>query len=337
MPLKFISTYRRASFLDPFNNFQPTTREVEIRRDPLTGDITRILAFRLRDLGTIDHSLFLARSQERPCPFCPENLEQMGARFLPADLPSGRLTRGPATVVPNAFPYESMNVVLVLTKEHYLRPGQFTPEILANGLALAQESFKKLASGMGFGSVNSNYMMPAGAGLVHPHFQLAAGEKPTVFQASLRAKAQAHARRGGDLAADYVRAEQANKVRLIGKLGPAVWLAPFAPRAVFEVMALMPEGQGLMDLKAPALAKLAQGLSRVLAYFEDKGVGAYNLALHTPLRPGTGLPFMLRLASRVQIPPMGIDEINYFEKLHDEIISFLPPESLAEELRARWK
>jgi hypothetical protein len=83
--------------------------------------------------------------------------------------------------------------------------------------------------------------------------------------------------------------------------------------------------------------KLAQGMTRVLGFFQAKGVGAFNMALHTGLRPGTGMPLMLRLVSRVEIPPMGVDEINYFEKLHDEMVTFLKPEDLAGQLRPFWK
>ena len=100
-------------------------------------------------------------------------------------------------------------------------------------------------------------------------------------------------------------------------------------------MALMPGRKGLLDLSPAQVLKLAQGITRVLAYFEAKGVGAYNMALHTRLAsPDADLPLMLRLVSRVDIPPMGIDEINYFEKLHDEKLSFLPPENVAQELGA---
>jgi galactose-1-phosphate uridylyltransferase len=339
MSLKFSSRRRRTSFLDPFNKFERTTREVEIRHDPLTGHVSRVVAFRLRELGSFDHETFIARGQARPCPFCPENLESMSARFTPDQVPGGRLSRGEATVFPNAFPYESMNVVTVLTHAHYLRPSQFTPRQIADALAVSREAFGKLAQRLAYASVNWNYMMPAGAGLVHPHFQLAAGARPTSFQAALQAKARAHARTGsggGDLVTDYLAAETAAKVRLIGKLGPAVWLAPYAPMAIFDVMALFPGGQTLLELSAAALTKLGQGVCRVLAYLESKGVGAHNLALHTPLKPGTGLPMMLRLVSRADIPPMGIDEINYFEKLHYETITFLPPETMAEEIRAVW-
>jgi galactose-1-phosphate uridylyltransferase len=98
----------------------------------------------------------------------------------------------------------------------------------------------------------------------------------------------------------------------------------------------VPGDRGLLDLKPAQLDKLAEGMGRVMQFFESENVAAFNMALHTQLRPGAGLPMMLRLASRIDIPPMGIDEINYFEKLHDERITFLPPEELAPRLRAFW-
>jgi UDPglucose--hexose-1-phosphate uridylyltransferase len=336
MALKFSITRRSTSFLDPFNKFAPIEREVEIRQCPLTGDLTRVLPFRVRDLGKLDHGPFIERSMARPCPFCPEHRERMCARFLPEVAKDGHLTRGEAVCFPNAFPYETMNAVIVLTAAHYLRPSEFSPEVLANGLALAQDAFRRLAVGLAYASVNWNYMMPAGAGLVHPHFQVAAGKKPTRFQDVLLKKARAYARGGGDLIDDYIQAEKTAKKRWGGKMGPTCWMTPFAPRAIFDVMALMPGGKGLMDLKTPQLVKLGQGISRVITYFEERGVGAFNLAIHTSLTKDAGLPFMLRLVSRVDIPPMGVDEINYFEKLHDEMITFLPPEELALELEGRW-
>lgn len=341
MELKFEVSRARTRYLDPFRKFETTELEIETRRDPLSGDVARVLKFRARPLGPIDHEAFIQRSQAMPCPFCPENLEKMTTRYVPEELPEGRLSLGGATLFPNAFPYEAMNAVLVLCPEHYRRPAQFTPEMLANGLALAVQGFKRLAKGLSYGSVNWNYMMPAGAGLVHPHFQLAAGRTPTRYQASLRAKARAFARggqegQGADIAEAYIQAERQDGSRWLGRLGPASWMMPFAPRAVYDVMALVPGGKGLLDLKAAQIDKLAEGLGRVMRFFEAENVAAFNMALHTQLKPGAGLPMMLRLASRIDIPPMGIDEINYFEKLHDERITFLPPEELAPRLKALW-
>ncbi len=336
--LKFDITRAQTRFLDPFKKFETSTLVIETRKDPLSGDQARVLSFRARPLGPIDHQAYIERSQERPCPFCPENIERMTTRYLPQELPEGRLSQGGATLFPNAFPYEAMNAVLVLCREHYLRPSQFTPDMLANALSLASLAFKRLAKGQNYASVNWNYLMPAGAGLVHPHFQLAAGKAPTRFQAALRGHASAHARaqEGADIAADYIQAERQAGERWLGRLGPAAWLTPFAPRAIFDVMALIPGDKGLLDLKPAQIAKLAEGISRVLGFFEAEGVGAFNMALHTQLKPGAGLPCMLRLVSRVDIPPMGVDEINYFEKLHDEMITFLPPEELAQRLRPHW-
>jgi galactose-1-phosphate uridylyltransferase len=336
--LKFEIARAQTRFLDPFRKFETTSLFIETRKDPLSGDQARVLSFRARPLAPIDHQVYIERSQARPCPFCPQNIERMTTRYVPQDLPEGRLSQGGATLFPNAFPYEAMNAVLVLCEEHYLRPSQFTPEIFANALSLAALAFKRLAKGQTYASLNWNYMMPAGAGLVHPHFQLAAGKSPTRFQAALRSHARAYARakENGDIAADYIQAERQAGARWLGRLGPAAWLTPFAPRAIYDVMALVPGDKGLLDLKPAQLQKLAEGMSRVLGFFEAENVGAFNMALHTQLKPGAGLPLMLRLVSRVDMPPMGVDEINYFEKLHDEMITFLPPEELAERLRKHW-
>ena len=336
MALKFSISRRQVGFLDPFNNFAPKTLMVETRRDPLSGGVARILQFRARDLGPIDHSLYLERDQPDKCPFCPQNLPRMAARFLPEQVPEGHLTHGQAVCFPNAFPYEAVNAVVVLGEQHYVQPAQFTPELLSDGLTLAQKALRTLAQGMSYASVNWNYMMPAGAGLIHPHFQLAAGRQPTRFQAAFKAKAQAQARQGGDIAADYLEAERLGKERWLGRLGPAGWVVAFAPRALYDVMALVPGGRGLCDLKPAQIKSLALGITRVLGFFQEAGVSSFNLALHTSLEPKAGLPLMLRLVSRIHIPPMGVDEINYFEKLHDEMITFVPPEALAAQLRPHW-
>lgn len=338
MSLAFETSTREFSFLDPFNGFERKDLEIEVRRDPLSGDVARILEFRARDLGPIDHSVFLERQKALKCPFCPENIGKMASRFLPEQVPQGHLTRGQAVLFPNAFPYETMNSVLVLTKEHFLEPGQFSTEILANGFMLAREAFSKLAQGMGFASVNWNYMMPAGAGIIHPHFQLAAGKSPTKYQDAVRRRAQAFKRKepNADLAGAYLEHERKQGQRWLGKLGPAGWAATFAPRAIYDIVALVPGQRGLCDLKPAQVEKLAQGVTAVLAYFQDKGVCSFNMALHTPLKPGTGLPLMLRLVSRIEIPPLGVDEINYFEKLHDEMLTFVRPERVAQELKPYW-
>lgn len=338
MPLDFRVSQRQTSFLDPFNEFARKDLTVEVRRDPLSGDVARILEFRARELGPVDHSAYLARENGRTCPFCPENIQPMTARFREEQVPAGRLTRGQAVCFPNAFPYEELNAVVVLTREHYLQPAEFTPEIIADGLLLAREAFSSLGGGLAYASVNWNYLMPAGAGLVHPHFQIAAGRGPTRFQRRVARRVRAFTRRepGLDPAEDYLEHERSHRERWVGRLGPAGWVAAFAPRAIFDVMALVPGLKTLPGLKPPQVVKLAEGVCRVLRYFQDKGVGAFNLALHTCLEGRDDLPLMLRLVSRVEIPPMGVDEINYFEKLHDEMLTFIRPEQVASELRAYW-
>ncbi len=338
MPLQFSIVHHQTSYLNPFDEFKPTSVDVEIRRDPLTDDRSRILSFRLRSLGQLDHSVFLERDKGRPCPFCPENLEKMVSRFVPEEVPGGLLRRGEAVGFPNMFPYERHNAVIRLVNAHHLRPSEFTPQQLADGLLLAMEAFRRLTPGARYASVNWNYMMPAGGGQVHPHFQIVASAQPTRFQSRLVRRAKAFAKREGrDMITAYLGHEQAEGSRWLGRLGPVAWMAPFAPRAIYDLMALSPAGKDLLDLNPQQVLGLARGIRRVVSFLEAKGVNAYNMALHTSLKPGAGLPFMLRIVSRVHIPPMGVDEINYFEKLHDETVCFLSPEEIAKDLKTMWR
>lgn len=339
MALKFQTTLRGAAFLDPFSGFQPRRVTVEVRRDPLFGDTSRILPFRRRDLGSVDHAVFLKRDRPDKCPFCPERLERYAARFLPDLVPEGHLALGQAVCFPNAFPYEALNAVVVMSRAHYLRPSQLTPDVLADALWLSRLAFRRLGRGLRYGSVNWNYMMPAGAGLVHPHFQVAGGRAPTRAQAAMRSRARAYARGrdGASLAADYLAAEKRAGQRYVGRSGPWHWLSAFAPRGLFDFIALAPNTESLLSMRRAGVDALSRGISRVINYLEDQGVGAFNLALHTGLVKGSGLPLVVRLVSRVDIPPMGVDEINYFHRLHDECLTFVPPEEAAADLAAGWK
>jgi len=40
-----------------------------------------------------------------------------------------------------------------------------------------------------------------------------------------------------------------------------------------------------------------------------------------------------RIIPRVSIPPLGISDVNYFEKGHNEVITVVFPEELADEIR----
>lgn len=337
MPLKFQIIRRKNTFLDPFNDFAPKTVTLELRRCPLSGDTARVLPFRVKDLAPVDHQPYVERSQQRPCPFCPDNLPVMAARFPGHVSASGHITQGQAVCFPNAFPYEELSAVIVLTRQHYVTAGEVTAEIIADALEAARACLDKAGAGLGYAAINWNYMMPAGAGLVHPHFQVTAGRAPSRFQARLKARARAFARReGGDIAEAYLTDEERDGSRWLGWVRPFGWAAAFAPRGVYDVLALAPGGRTLGELTRGEVRHLAQGVAKVLGFFQSHHVGAFNMAIHTGLKPESGLPLMARLVSRVDLPPMGVDEINYLEKLHDEQMTFLPPEDQAAALREAW-
>ena len=71
MPLKFTITRRQSGFLDPFNDFKPAKLTVEVRTDPLSGHMARVLSFRARELGPVDHGVYLKRAAKMSLPLLP--------------------------------------------------------------------------------------------------------------------------------------------------------------------------------------------------------------------------------------------------------------------------
>ena len=86
-------------FLDPRQGFNEVAIPSEVRRDPLTGDVARVIPGRSFSLpaGLISPlpSEVEDRSRET-CPFCPERIADVTPRFLPELIPEGRIQEGTA-------------------------------------------------------------------------------------------------------------------------------------------------------------------------------------------------------------------------------------------------
>ena len=101
-----IEFYRRkdeAWFLDPKENFARKSISFEMRRDPLTGHISRIVSFR-RKIPEIKVNEEVLEASKKNCPFCPEQLCALTPLFIPEIASEGRLQRGGASLFPNSFP-----------------------------------------------------------------------------------------------------------------------------------------------------------------------------------------------------------------------------------------
>ena len=146
------------------------------RRDPLTGTSARILTGEKLQPETRPD---LAELTTKPsfCPFDSEYLEKATVPF-PAELTAeGRIREGRAVVVPNIMAYATHSAVGIYDPgRHFLDLDELTPTLVGNALAAMvrhARAVRRLDPAAAWSSINTNYLPPSGASLVHPHLQSA--------------------------------------------------------------------------------------------------------------------------------------------------------------------
>lgn len=325
--------------LSPMTGYQPERQQVQVRKDPLLGH-TSVYNPALRDkakilFGDTDRDwlgLLAAESAER-CIFCPGRIEAT-PKYPPSLLPEGRLRVGEATLFPNLFSLARHHAVVVVSSAHFLQLHEFTPERIGNAL-LAMQQFMAAASRQAedaaYATLNANYLFPAGASLVHPHFQLLMGPHPYGHQASLlSAWRDYQARHGSAYAADLAATEHRLGQRYIGQHGGWHWLAAYAPLGNNEIQAVHDGAADCTQLPAGEIQALAHGISRALRLYAELGYLSFNFSLYSQRGPEqSGARLFLRLISR-QNPAPGYRCDDYFlQKLLQSEVILLPPEDLA--------
>jgi len=340
MEIEFTKRIILSEFESPFENFKTVKVAGEVRECPLSGHVTRILPIRLKQFAPLDWAPVVARSKELGCPFCPESLESKTPRFPKFyGLENGRIQVGGATVFPNAFPYDEHCAVVVFTKEHYLSPGQFTPSMLKEALAACLAYVQRAAEVVPQTKqviINWNYMPLAGAGIVHPHLQAAVLPEFTAYYRSIIEIQKRYSPDGQrSIFDDFAGRELAEGHRYIASYEKWRWIAAFAPRGIYEFWAISDDPQDGLRVSDSDLSELARGICGVLEFLESKGVPAFNLSWYFAFKPPVaGLRNWVSIVPRVNFPVLGTSDVNYFDRLHGESITFVPPEDLTLEIRA---
>jgi UDPglucose--hexose-1-phosphate uridylyltransferase len=307
---------------------------IDVRRDPLTGHSSRILPGRgLMPASDFDLEAF-ARENQPSCPFCPGRIDRMTPR-LPARIhPAARIVCGEAVLFPNLHAYSSYSAVSVYSPRlHYLPVGALTSRLLADNLA-AQAAYARAVMAAEpesvWASVNANHMLPSGSSLFHPHMQGIVDAEPTTFQ---RLLADVPAPRF----ADYLDAERRSGERYLGDTGRVAWLASFAPVAPAELRAFVPGISSPAELTGDLIDELAHGLALALGGYAEMGFESFNFAIYGA-PPGTeGYPLNLRLACRSNLKPFYRSDSTFLERLHWEGAVDLAPETVAQQIRGRFR
>lgn len=335
----FLVERKAMTFLDPVTG-APVTRGAEIRVDPLTGDTVRVFDFPFRIPSRPDLDA-LGRATRDSCPFCPERIELATPRFPEELLPGGRMREGAMVVVPNLLPYDLVCAVAVLGAQHLVRLTEMEASWIAAAFSLAQRFQQAIAARRPAAvhrSLNWNFMPPSGGSLVHPHAQLVAGDRPYRFPAALAEAVRGYrSRTGRDYWSDLLAAEHRLGERVIGTTGRWTWLTAFAPRSrFFEVLAVHETAASFERLPPAELVPLAEGLVRILAYFDTLAFWAFNLViLGREEGDGEGFRLQLRVTPRLTILPVGMSDIS-FVFYQGEFLAFYRPETIAAAIRPRF-
>jgi len=325
-------------FLDHRAGFEEKVIPMEIRTDRFTGRVSRVLKYRRRHFPETSHDAEFIEKSRKLCPFCPENLETSTPKFPEFLASEGRIRFGESIVLPNAFPYSRYCGLTIFSDRHYIPLDRLTPEILENALKASStfiERVTEIDSKVAYASINWNYMMAAGGGIAHPHFQIVVNRHPTRFHDRLINESTAHRRStGGNYWSDLIRFEKQKNSRYLFEYGDVEFVTVYSPAGMFgEVLAVFTQRASLREITGRDWNSFATGLSRTLRCLGRMNLDNLNMTLLLSLEGIDDFWIQARLMPRRILTPQGTSDVNYFEKGHDEGIVIIAPEDLAEEIR----
>jgi UDPglucose--hexose-1-phosphate uridylyltransferase len=336
--IEFYKKGDEAWFLDPKNGFTRKRVSFERRRDCLTGHASRILPYRWKIPETSINVAMLEASRAS-CPFCPERIPSLTPQFVPEIACEGRVRRGMAHLIPNSFPYSRYSWVVILCEEHFLYLDQLSTEILTDGFVLAQDGLarvKRQEPGYDYGSINWNYLPQSGGGLFHPHLQIVAEDLPTVSHRKvLDGLKNYRARSATHFWEAWLSEEVKRGERYVGNRGDVHFVMAFSPLGILgEILILFYRRYSFSELTLTDWEALCKGLVGIFRFFKAKYIHSFNLSLFSG-NPERGVDSWVygRLCPRISIPPWDTSDINYFEKLHGEVICVVSPEEMCAEMR----
>ncbi|WP_456432580.1 hypothetical protein, partial [Thermosulfuriphilus sp.] len=318
-------------------------QEVEIRWDPLLGHqslFNPILEDKVRlFFGQHDWELVkkLAEESKGFCFMCPDKVRTATPRYPEDLIPGGRLIKGECTLFPNLYPVGLYHAVITVGEAHFRELKDFSERLVQEAFEVAidfiDRVFQKDASAQ-VAMICANYLPPAGASLLHPHFQVyITSQAPPLLARVLEASFSFYLACGQNYWETLVGEEEERGERFLGRLGRISFLSAFSPLGTNEVQAIFegPQWPSLSDL-----ADLAKGISAILKGYQTLGYGTFNFTFYLPPRGEEPLWFSphLRIITRQNFSPYYRTDDYFIQRLLSAELILLPPEKLATRLRS---
>ena len=280
-----------------------------------------------------------AQRTRESCPFCPEKAAKSTPKFPVELVPEGSIQVGEARTFPSLFAHSEFNAVTVVTNTHYLRPRELTTRILADALEASARYLRIVHEKnpeVRYGAVLMNCLPPAGSTVVHPHMQALASDHPFDMVAEVDAKEREYWNvHGSNYWRDLVNEEKMRKERYLGSLGQSDWIVAFSPTGSDEAWGITCESADLTNISKSTLSDLADGLSRVLKYYDELGMRSFNAILFSsPFGEASQhMAGVLKVASRYGFQSQNVNDIWGLRYFLDEGEVFDSPEDIATGLR----
>ncbi|MCD4653209.1 hypothetical protein K8T06_04680 [bacterium] len=320
---------------------------IEYREDPLTGRTSVIGEGLLKKaaifFGETDKNLVnkLVRESRKKCFFCPPAVQTVTPTYPESLCPQGRLTGETSLLFPNLFPLAELHSVLTWPDYHYLTPSDFSTELLTDLFQLAGRFFvpvKNCLPDIRFLSLNSNYMPPSGASVIHPHFQLLGTKLPAHYHREIiEAVVLWFSEHGCSYWDALIEAERIACDRWIGETGPWLWMTAWSPMGSNEVLGIHKSAQTLFELDPDDWSALADGLHRVLSEYDARNYSSFNVCLTGGCCDVlTGQRCVIRIISRQNVQSLYRNDEYFLQKFHGIELIVSPPETLTAVLRKQF-
>lgn len=342
--IEFIKHYQKSDFHNPMMNNELDTQELEIRKDPLTG-AQSIFNARLEDkvatfYGASDTALIekLAKESESRCFLCEDRWKAMTPTY-PEDLvPGGRISVGEAILFPNIYPAAQIHAVIRVGSNHYVPLAEFETKTVADALQTSVKFAQCLSkdNNIQYLTINGNYLGPAGASIAHPHFQVAGGDMPFTYQASVLDQSNAYYTANQTCFwSDLVTIEKNAGERYVGASGSVEWMTAFSPQGTNEMIGVLPERTHILEMDETDVHGLASGMVNVLRGYAAMGLSTFNFAFYSgPLgHRDPAFRCFIRIISRQNVYENYRTDDYFLQKLLRNELILVRPEVLAENLR----
>jgi len=337
--IKFEKHELAAKFLDPRQEFNPTSNGYQVRVDPLTGKTSHFSHFGVIKPQKLDLEKYNDPEIKGFCPFCGDFKTTITPKFCEDLIPEGRFSQGEALLVPNLHPYDIYSSVLIMTNDHVVPLEKLSDKILYDTFSVGLRFLKRVKTvdpSLKYPIMTWNYMPPSGGGLVHPHQQYFTSANPgNRYTEELKASKEFYDQYQTDFWSELVTAEKENNDRYLGQVGDSHWLLPFVSSGVLgEIMCVLPKVFTVDDFTDSDISDLIRGLQTVFRYFQDTEICSFNASLFWGPPDQNYFPAHFRIVPRTFMNTRDFaTDMNFFQVLLGEPICGVFPEELTKDIK----